>query len=599
MLSIRERLKLIKWTKKKKLFIIIALVIIIVPAVFIYNSKQAKPTTGDVSTVKVQRGTIEHTIDGSGTLKPSERYALKTWAGGTVTEVMVAAGTQVKKGEPLMRIQNDELESLAKQAYLEWEVSQSELDEMTGPRSDTDYELRTAELKVEQYRIALEDAKEERDKLVLKAPFDGTILKTELNLDQRVNSGEQAVEFVTTDKIEVVANFSDSNVSLLGPGMEATVYVTGLSKTYKGKVKEIAFEGDTDSTSASGTFEVIISVENPDKLLRSGMKVHTNVIIYQDEEKEEFMYRGASGYTRYAETEDIKTEVSGTVAEIYRKPGEKVYKDEPILRLVNDELDRKVRETEIQLAIAEEDLDQLIYPEEDIIKEQQARVEQNYQKVLSAQNKLDTLNVTAPIDGVVVSISVNPGDELGDDDTSAGQELLVVCNFEKNYLEIPVDELDINQIDFGQEAAVKIDALPNAAAIGRVTGIAQEGTTNNDITNYPVTIEVGYVEGIKGGMSATATITLEKKENVLRIPAEALITNGNRTMVRVMENGQPQMRPIKTGINTGRWVEIVEGLTEGEEVVAAMVDGTNGQQQMMRMPGIGGPGGTVNIRRAN
>lgn len=595
MLSIRERLKLIKWTKKKKLFIIIALVIIIVPAVFIYNSKQTKPTTGDVSTVKVQRGTIEHTIDGSGTLKPSERYALKTWAGGTVTEVMVSAGTQVKAGEPLLRVQNDELESQARQASLEWEISQNELQDMISPRSETDYELRTAELKVEQCQIALEDKKEQRDKLTLKAPFEGKILETELILGQRVNSGAQAARFATSDEMEVVAGYSDTDITILAPDMEASVYVTGLSKSYKGKVKEIAFEGSNDA----GTFQVILSVVNPDENLRPGMKTYNNVTVVRDEDHDVYIYRGAQGYLRYAQTEDIVTEVSGTVAEIYHKPGEKVHKDEPIMRLVNEELDRQVKDAENQLANAKEALNQLISPDEQTLKQQQLRVEQNYQKVLSAQKKLETLNVTAPIDGVVVSISVSPGDELGADDSSAGQELLVVCNFEKNYLQIPVDELDINKINFGQEAVVKIDALPKAAAIGRVTGIAQEGTTNNDITNYPVTIEVGYVEGIKGGMSATATITLEKKENVLRIPAEALITNGNRTMVRVMENGQPQMRLIKTGINTGRWVEIVEGLTEGEEVVAAMVDGTNGQQQMMRMPGIGGPGGTVNIRRAN
>ncbi len=589
MLKIKERLKLNSWSKKKTILIIVILMLLIIALVFIYNNnKQAKASASNFLTVPVQRGTIEYSIDGSGTLQPSERYALKTWAGGTVTEVLVTAGTQVKKGQPLLRVQNDELESQARQAVLEWEIAKSDLAEMTSPLPDTDYNRRAAELKVEQYRIALEDKKEQQEKLVLKAPFTGTILESKLQVGQRVNSGVVAVTFATTDEMEVVASFSDRDINALSVGMEVQVFVKGLNKDYKGKIKEKAFQAK-DAT--SGMFEVLISIDKPDDALRPGMQTYNNIIIKDIENDTFVMHIGGPGYIRYTQSEEMVTEVSGTVAEIYQKPGDKVYKGQPLMRLVNDEIDRQVKDAENQLANAEEQLRQLLNPDEKTIKQQQLKVEQNYQKVLSTNKKLDSLNVVSPIDGVVVSIAVKPGDELGADTSSAGQELLVVCNFEKNYLEIPVDELDINKIKFGQQASIKIDALPNVVAKGQVIGIAQEGKTSDGVTKYPVTLEVGYVEGIKGGMTATATILLEKKENVLRVPAEAVTTSNGRSTVQVVENGQPRTKQVKTGINSGRWVEILEGLSEGEQVIIARTSTTSQTQQFGPPPGMGVPGG--------
>ena len=498
-----------------------------------------------------------------------------------------------------MRVQNDELESQARQAVLEWEIAKSDLAEMTSSLPETDYDRRAAELKVEQYRIALEDKKEEKDKLILKAPFDGTILDIELQAGQRVNTGVLAATFATTEEVEVVASFSDQDINTLSTGMETQVYVKGLNKDYKGKVKEIAFAAENTT---SGTFEVLISIDNPDEALRPGMQTYNTVYVVRDKEQDVFIYKQGPGYIRYTQSEEMVTEVSGTVAEIYHKPGDKVKKGEPIMRLTNNEIDRQVKDAENQLANAEDQLQQLLNPDEDTIKQQQLKVEQNYQKVLSTNKKLDSLNVVSPIDGVVVSIAVKPGDELGADTSSAGQELLVVCNFEKNYLEIPVDELDINKIKFGQQASIKIDALPNVVATGKVIGIAQEGTTSDGVTKYPVTLEVGYVEGIKGGMTATATILLEKKENVLRVPAEAVATSNGRSTVQVVENGQPRTKQVKTGINSGRWVEILEGLTEGEQLIIARTSTTSQTQQFGPPPGMGVPGGmggTGQQRNAN
>lgn len=594
MLSIKERLKSIQWSKKKVLLVVAALTIVTVSAVLVTAKKETKTSASDYLTVPVQRGAVEYTIDGTGILQPSERYALKTWAGGTVMEVLVTEGTQVTQGQPLMRVQNEELDSQARQAVIEWEIAKSDLEEMLNPPSESDFDRRSAELKVEQYRIALDNKLLEKEKLVLKAPFDGKILSEELRVGDKVNAGTLAATVATTNEIEVVAQFSDMDINSLAVGMEAQVYIKGVNKTYTGKVKEIAFSSNSTTT---GSFDVLLGLDKPDEALRPGMQTYNTVIVAKDDENNILIYKQAQGYLRYTKEEDLKTEVSGTVAEVFRKEGDRVYKGDPIMRLSNDEIDRQVRDAENQLALAGENLRLLLDPDEKTIKQQQIKVEQNYQRVLATREKLDSLNVVSPIDGVVVSIAVRPGDKLGTDTSSSGQELLVVCNFEKNLLEISVDELDINNLKFGQTAAVSVDAIPGAVLKGQVIGIAQEGVRSNDVTRYPVTLEVGYAEGVKGGMTATATIILEKKDNVLRIPAEALMSANNRSMVQVMENGGAVTKPVKTGVNNGRWVEITDGLSEGEQVVIASTSSSSQNPNMIRMPGMGIPGGAGGQQR--
>lgn len=601
MIKIKNPLNLKKLSKKKLVFLGIFIVLVLSTVFFVNRNTGSNASEGNYATSAVSLGTIEYSIEGSGTLQPSERYALKTWSGGTVTEILVTEGAKVTKGQPLMTVVNDELNSSAKQAELEWSIAQSNLLDMYNTPDEDDYDRRSAELKVEQYKIALEEKIEDRDNLIIKAPFDGTLLENNLILGQKVNSGVTAVTFATSDQMEVVASFSDSDITSISPGMETNITVTGLNKTYYGKVKEVAFNGD----STTNKFQVIISINDPDDSLRSGMTTYNTVTIVRDMDQDIFIYKGATGYLRYVQDEDITTEVSGTVTEIYRLPGDKILKGEPILRLKNDDLDRQVKAAELQLANAEEELALLLDPDDDTIKSQELKVEQAFQKVVNANKNLDSLNVVSPIDGIVTSISVSVGDELGEDTSSSGQELLVVCNFDKNYLEISVDELDINKIDFDQTATISIDALSDAVATGKVIGIAQEGSTSNDITTYPITLEVGYVEGIKGGMSATATIVIDKKENVLAIPAESLITVDDRSMVRVLENGQIKQKLVKTGLNNGTLVEITEGLNEGDQIIVASTSSSTTNMQFIPggMGGMGGPppsggqsGGTTIIR---
>jgi macrolide-specific efflux system membrane fusion protein len=96
--------------------------------------------------------------------------------------------------------------------------------------------------------------------------------------------------------------------------------------------------------------------------------------------------------------------------------------------------------------------------------------------------------------------------------------------------------------------------------------------------------------GLKAGMTASATITTQRKENVLLVPSRAIKRTGGQQVVEVTKDGQTEQRTVRTGITDGQQTEITSGLEEGEQVViqtsTTTTTTTTGQQRQINI----GPG---------
>lgn len=593
----KEKIKFPAFTGRKKYFIIAGIIVALAASIWAFSgSKEKEVTADDYLTVAVRKGNITNSLDGTGVLEPSQREALSTKVDGTIKQILVNEGDEVEKGQMLMEVYNNEAVSRARQAELEWKIAKDAYEEMIDSGAADDHDIKAAELKVEQYEIQLDEYKLDKENLFIKPSFDGKIIDLNVRKGEKVTVGKGLGSFATANAFEVVASFSDKDVAALNEGMKVSTSVNALSRSYSGRIKEISYKGTAtteSSTKTSALFEVIISLDAVDEDLRSGMETRSTVFVVQDSENETYIYKYASGYLRHVETEEITSEVTGTVVDIYYQEGDQVKSGETIIRISNDDIDRQVRVAENLLDQAKEDLSKLLSPDDDDIWSQELKMEQAYEKVLSAQADVNSLNVISPINGTVIDISAEENDEI-----KADQEIIVVSNFNKNKLVISVDELDINKIKLGQAAIVEVDALPNQRINGEVTDIDYEGSASNGVTSYDITIEVDKADGIKAGMTATATIFLERKENVLLIPAEALNSTNGRETVTVMVDGQATMKRVTTGTNNGTFVEISEGLAEGDQIVIAA---TAAQQANIRIPGMGGagrpPGGSSGQQR--
>ena len=143
-------------------------------------------------------------------------------------------------------------------------------------------------------------------------------------------------------------------------------------------------------------------------------------------------------------------------------------------------------------------------------------------------------------------------------------------------LDITIDELDIKALQVGMTAQVKIDALGGEKHTATITEIGNTGVSNGGNSKYTVELTMDRTENMLGGMNATATVVLSTASDVLTIPADALVENGNQTVVYTgydQENDR-LLDPVtvKTGISDGETVEILEGLATGQTYYYAYYD---------------------------
>ncbi len=224
---------------------------------------------------------------------------------------------------------------------------------------------------------------------------------------------------------------------------------------------------------------------------------------------------------------------------------------------IND-LDKNIALLEMQLASAEHT----------VIQAEQA-VDLAGQSLTDARRQLDEAVITAPFDGVVAVIPAEEGDIIPSP-SMVPTTIMQMINPDFLELVIEVDEIDIPLLELGQEAAVSVDAMPEKEFKGTVKAVYPVPMEVGGVVLYQVKIDLNTEgeSGIKVGMSASADIMVEKRENVLMVPGRAISRNDQgQTIVIVMEGDKYQERVVVVGLDDGLRTEIVSGVSEGETVV--------------------------------
>ncbi|WP_223588738.1 efflux RND transporter periplasmic adaptor subunit [Neobacillus bataviensis] len=207
----------------------------------------------------------------------------------------------------------------------------------------------------------------------------------------------------------------------------------------------------------------------------------------------------------------------------------------------------------------------------------------------------DSDPITAPVDGVVTTVSVASGERV-----SNGQAVAHLTNYKDLQTVVQVDELDIPKIKKDQTVSLSVSAYPDKTYTGKVTAVAEEGTSANGSSTFDVTIHIDKPDNLKVGMSTEASILTNSKENALYVPVDAVHTNNNEKYVLIASAatntdsaaGTNVQKAVKTGIATDEYVEITDGVSEGDNILLPQVSASsssNNQGGMMQ--GMGGMGG--------
>ena len=217
---------------------------------------------------------------------------------------------------------------------------------------------------------------------------------------------------------------------------------------------------------------------------------------------------------------------------------------------------------------------------------QQEAVRQAELAVQQAQIDLDNNTLVAPFDGTVAAITGNPGEPAPSGTTG----FLTLVDPSAVRVDVTVDETDVAKVAVGKPAAVTFDALPGRPFRGKVISVAPSGTLSQGVVTYPVSIDIDTrKQSLPGGLTASATITIDEKNDVLVVPLRAVHRQGRDQVVDLVgEDGKSTARLVKTGVQNEQLVEITDGLNEGEQI---LVQGTTTRAPTSGGPGPGGPGG--------
>lgn len=447
-----------------------------------------------------------------------------------------------------------------------------------------------AENSLEKQKLSYEQVQENLTNLVITAPFSGRISKLYVEDGDKVNNGTKIMDLVDSSMLKVTLPFLANDAKNITKGNKATIYIESTGEEVVGMVENVATGSYVNSYGALVT-DIEISFNNPGNLLNE-TTVSAMVGVYAC---------NLAGSATYKNNETITAEASGKIVTLNYLEGDNIDKYSVILELEDANTVLNNKTASLSLKDAE-------------IALQEAKAD------------LADCTITSPITGVVTYKYYKEGEKITNNNSTT---LAVIADMSKLTFTMSIDELDIKNIELGQEVIVTADALQNKAFKGVITNINIIGSTSSGVTTYPVTVEISEYEGLLPGMNVSAEIISEKVTDVVKVPTSS-VSRGDVVLVKedfakslgvnknykepstetsttnTKVNNRKTYNPgeivdmpntpegykyikVKTGLSDTDYIEITEGIEAGTEVYVISIARKNSETST-NTAGFGGMG---------
>lgn len=358
----------------------------------------------------------------------------------------------------------------------------------------------------------------------------------------------------------------------------------------------------------------------------------------------------ASGEVKPQKFVDISANVSGRITDLLVKEGDRVKRGQVLVRIDSTRFEAdadqsraavQAQQAEMHRAEAELELSRLAFErmkqvhEQKLVSDQQfdeasaeirmkqanleslkRRVAQMQAGYASTKDNLDKTTVVSPMDGFVTNLVKEEGEVVIGAQSFQPTVIMTVADLSVMECEVLVDETDIRNLQLGQAAEIRVDALEGMKIKGSVTEIGSSAiargssagtpassstSTANQAKDFKVTITLADPPpSIRPGLNATADITTARKEKVLAVPIQAVVAralDGNGKVVNpgdetnptdtgnvntvstiktrveekegvfVVSAGKARFHAVKTGIIGDTDIEITDGVRSGDEII--------------------------------
>ena len=486
-------------------------VVLVVAGAFLMP-RQASPASTSVSYLQdtPQRRSITNVFSDSGTITAANTYEVKPLVRGTVLTADFQEGDMVQAGDVLYTIDS----------------------------SDAANSVARAQLSLNQAQRSYEDAVNAQ---YVRTDIGGTVVSIGVAPGDVVTAGQEVATIRDESVMLLTLDFPAADAAGFAVGQTAEVTLDGTYERIAGTIRSVS-GADTLSSGSLLVRSVTIAVPNNGSLTAAqAATASVNGV-------------SALGSARlaYQKSQTLAAASAGTVAALCVQPGSAVGAGANVIQLASDSLTRQVETASDNLLSAELSVD-------------------------DAKNTMDNYTITAPISGTIIQKNVQAGETVGGDSTTAATAMCIIHDLSYLEMTLNVDELQILSMQVGQNVQIRADAIPDQTFNGVVTNVSSAGTTTSGTTTYPVTIRIDDYGQLLPGMNATAEIVVDSVQDALSIPNAAVIRGSyvlvtadspsaaNAVTDMTAPEGYVYVR-VRTGISDDDYIQVLEGLEEGDTV---------------------------------
>lgn len=281
----------------------------------------------------------------------------------------------------------------------------------------------------------------------------------------------------------------------------------------------------------------------------------------------------------------INSQSSGALLAVLAEEGDYVSAGTVLARLDDRELKAQIASAEAAFEVAKANFERAAR-----LRERQVITAAEYDRDRAAlaaaeaqleqlRTRLDYTTVRAPISGLVTEKRVERGDIIG-----SQTRLFTLADVDTMVVRVQISELDVVHLSPGDPASVLLDAFPGQTIPGRIRRIFPSADPTTRLVPVEVALQLDGQPAARAGFLARVELALGTRENVLLVPASAIVGESGSSAVFVVEDGTAQRRTVRTGLDTEGRVEILTGISRGDPVVVA---GTNGLRDGARVRVVG------------
>ena len=559
-----------KLSKNKKILLLVGAVVLLACIYLVYQlffTEDEKVALTELTTY----GSLNRTIEGSGTTEPLDTQTVTLASDTEVLHVYVKEGDTVQVGDPLYEQDDSEIDD----EILEYET---EINELTVNLSD--------------YNDQLTEAKENQSNLTVTAPFSGRISDITVAAGDDIASGSKLAAITDDSVMTLTQYYSYAYQGMISVGSSIYVSVADQMLLLVGRVTDVE---STNYISADGTkcFTVEIDVPNPGSLTEG--QIASSYATYNGED----LYPVDTGELGYGNYTLLNAEASGAIAKVKVSDYQEVTAGQTLFVIDSDTYEKQISNLQAT------------------IENCQKQIDDYEQKIEEAEDDRANYLVTADIAGTVMQVNISEGKPTR---WMQDQTAVTVYNLDTMTITVNVDELDVDYLTEGMTVNVsRTSAETTTDYEGAISYISFQGTESDGVSTFPVTIEIPSAGALSSGVNVTYSVNVgdDTEEGVLA-PVEAIQSTSVGDCLFVKADQKPENAveltgeddpevpdgfyavPVEVGAANSTSIRILSGVEQDVEVFTRYQqtaptngdttsqdlgeDTTQQQQQMPTMP---------------